>query len=138
MKSNARQFDINNQPSDLLKLAFLQALFTTVFAIVLYFCFDARQAVSALFGGLIASVMTLFMAGRLFSAIRISTMREVQAGESLIRFYLSVVLKTVFTLIMMVICLIVIEVAVLPFIIAYLISAVIINWLCLLWLQSDV
>ena len=138
MKSNARQFDINNQPSDLLKLAFLQALFTIVFAIVLYFCFDARHAVSAILGGLIASVMTLFMAGRLFASIRISTIREVPAGESLVRFYLSVALKTIFTLVMMVICLIVIEVALLPFIIAYLISAVIVNWLSLLWLQNNV
>ena len=137
MNSNARQLEINNRPSDLLKLSFLQALFTIVFALVLYFCFDARQAISGLLGGLIASLMTLFMAGRSFAAVRISTMREVPAGESLVRFYFSVILKIIFTLVMMAICLIIIEVAVLPFIIAYLISAVIINWMSLLWLRSD-
>ena len=137
MNSNARQLEINNRPSDLLKLSFLQALFTIVFALVLYFCFDARQAISGLLGGLIASLMTLFMAGRSFAAVRISTMREVPAGESLVRFYFSVILKIIFTLVMMAICLIIVEVAVLPFIIAYLISAVIINWMSLLWLRSD-
>ena len=138
MTATPRQFDINNRPSDLLKLAMLQALFTIVFALVLYFCFDARHAVSAVFGGLIASLMTLFMAARLFSSLRISKMREVAAGETLVRFYISVVLKTIFTLMMMVICLIVIKVALLPFIIAYLISAVFINWMCLIWLRSEV
>ena len=137
MNSNARQLEINNRPSDLLKLSFLQALFTIVFALVLYFCFDARQAISGLLGGLIASLMTLFMAGRLFAAVRISTMREVPAGESLVRFYFSVILKIIFTLVMMAICLIIVEVAVLPFIIAYLRSAVIINWMSLLWLRSN-
>ena len=137
MTGNAQQFDINNKPSDLLKLALLQALFTGIFAIVLYYCFDARHAVSGILGGLIASIMTLFMAARLYAAIRISKLREVHAGESLARFYLSVVLKSIFTLMMMVICLFVIGVALLPFIIAYLISAVIVNWMCLLWLQSD-
>ncbi len=137
MTRNLRQFDINNRPSDLLKLALLQVIFTIVFALVLYYCFDARYAVSAFLGGLIASVMTLFMAGRLFSSIRITRMREVPAGESLARFYLSVILKSIFTLMMMAICLIIIKVAVLPFIIAYLLSAVIINWMSLLWLQHD-
>ena len=50
----------------------------------------------------------------------------------LARFYASVVLKIVFTLAMMVICITVLKVSLLPFIIAYLIAAVIVNWLMLL------
>jgi len=116
--------------------AALQALATFVLAVVFLYCFDAREAVSAAFGGAIATVMTLFMAGRLFSAHRLSLIREVPAGESLVRFYLSVGIKVLFTLVMMAICLIVIKVSVLPFIIAYLVAALLVNWLSLLWLDS--
>jgi F0F1-type ATP synthase assembly protein I len=115
------------QPSVLLKLALLQLFGTAVFSIAMLICFDAREALSALFGGVIAVIGSLYSAGRLFS-----TKPNAVAAEILIRFYVSVVLKFIFTLAMMAICLIVLKVSLLPFIIAYLISAVIINCLVLL------
>lgn len=115
------------QPAVLLKLALFQLLGTVVFSVVMLACFDAREALSALFGGAIAIIGSLYSAGRLFS-----TKQNAVAAEMLIRFYVSVVLKFIFTLAMMVICLIVLKVSLLPFIIAYLISAVVINWLVLL------
>ena len=115
------------QPSVLLTLALLQLFGTVVFSIAMLVCFDAREALSALFGGAIAIIGSLYSASRLFS-----TKKNAVAVEMLIRFYVSVVLKFIFTLAMMAICLIVLKVSLLPFIIAYLISAVVINWLVLL------
>jgi F0F1-type ATP synthase assembly protein I len=115
------------QPGVLLKLALLQLFGTAVFSIAMLVCFDAREALSALFGGAIATIGSLYSAGRLFF-----TKQEAVAAEMLIRFYVSVVLKFIFTLAMMAICLIVLKVSLLPFIIAYLLAAVIINWLVLL------
>jgi len=115
------------QPGELLKLAALQIIFTIVFTLGIYYCFDAREALSALFGGVIAAIGSCYSAGRLFT-----TKQDAVAAEILARFYISVVLKIVFTLIMMGICLVVIKVSVLPFIIAYLIAAVIVNLLILL------
>lgn len=115
------------QPSVLLKLAFLQAVGTVVFSIGMLVCFDAFEALSALFGGAIAIIGSVYSAGRLFS-----TKQGAVAAEMLIRFYVSVVLKFIFTLVMMAICLIVLKVSLLPFIIAYLVAAVVVNWLVLL------
>ena len=115
------------QPGVLLKLALLQLVGTAAFSVAMLVCFDAREALSALFGGAIAIIGSLYSAGRLFS-----TKQNAAAAEMLIRFYVSVVLKFIFTLAMMVICLVVLKVSLLPFIIAYLISAVLINWLVLL------
>jgi len=94
---------------------------------LLYYCFDGREAFSALLGGLIAALTSLYMAGRLFTS-----RDNRQAEEMLARFYTSVVLKVVLTIMMMAFCIIVMKVSVLPFIIAYFISAGIINWLFLL------
>ena len=115
------------QPRVLLTLALLQLCGTAVFSIAMLICFDAREALSALLGGAIAIIGSLYSAGRLFS-----TKQNAVAAEMLIRFYVSVVLKFIFTLAMMAICLIVLKVSLLPFIIAYLLSAVVINWLALL------
>ncbi len=117
------------------KLSALQALSAVVFSLGVYFCFDAREALSALFGGLIATTMNLFMASRLFGANRIAKVREVSAPETLVRFYISVVLKILFTLVAMVFFIAVIEVSILPFIISYLITAVIVN-LCFFLLKT--
>jgi len=133
MNEEARKFESQTKPGAMLKLASLQAIGTVVFSLGLYYCFDTREALSALFGGLIATVMSLFMAGRLFASYRISTLRDVPPGEALIRFYISAVLKILFTLAMMGICIIVIGVSILPFIIAYLIAAVIVNILFVLF-----
>ena len=115
------------QPGVLLKLALLQTVGTVVFSIAMLVCFDAREALSALFGGAIAIIGSLYSAGRLFS-----TKQDAIAAEMLVRFYVSVVLKFIFTLAMMAICLIVLKVSLLPFIIAYLLAAVVANWLVLL------
>ncbi len=115
------------QPGVLLKLALLQIVGTAVFSIAMLVCFDAREALSALFGGAIAVVGSLYSAGRLFT-----TKQNAVAAEILARFYVSVILKIIFTLAMMVICLIVIKVSILPFIIAFLLAAVVANLLMLL------
>lgn len=123
----------SSNPKAMLKLAGLQAFFTLVFSLGLWFCFDLREALSALFGGLVAASMTFFMAWRLFASHRISKLRAVEPGETLIRFYISAVLKIVFTLAMMVMFIVVIEVSILPFILAYLVAAILVNMLFLLW-----
>ncbi len=115
------------QPSVLLKLALLQTVGTAVFSIAMLYCFDAREALSALFGGAIAIIGSLYSAGRLFT-----TKQDAAAAEILVRFYVSVILKIVFTLAMMAICLVVLKVSLLPFIIAYLLAAVVVNLLMLL------
>ena len=90
----------------LVKLALLQIIGTVIFSVVLYFCFDARQALSALLGGLIASVTSFYMAGRLFTS-----KQESPPEEMLARFYASVVLKVILTLAMIAICIIVMKVS---------------------------
>lgn len=115
------------QPGLLVNLALLQAVATIVFSIVIYACFDLREGLSAAFGGSIAMFGSLYSAGRLFT-----TKQDASPTEMLARFYASIVLKVIFTLAMMVICITVVKVSLLPFIIAYLIAAVIVNWLALL------
>jgi len=121
-----------SQPKELLKLALLQVIGTVFFSLVLYYCFDAREALSALFGGLIAVIGSLYSAGRLFT-----TKQDAIAQEILLRFYVSVILKITFTLLMMSICIIVIKVSMLPFIIGFLIAAVVVNILVLLLPSSE-
>lgn len=121
------RFNTKSQPSVLIKLALLQAVGTVVFSLVLYYCFDAREALSALLGGLIACMATLYSAARLFSS-----KQDAEAQEILFRFYVSVALKVLFTLLMMAICIIVLKVSLLSFIIAYLLAAVVTNLLFLL------
>ena len=115
------------QPRVLLKLALLQSVSTVVFSLAMLYCFDLFEALSALLGGAIATIGSLYSAGRLFS-----TKQNANATEILVRFYISVILKIVFILTMMAICLIVLKVSLLPFIIAYLLAAVVVNLLMLL------
>jgi len=122
-----RKFASKSKPGTVLKLALLQFIGTVFFSLVLYYCFDTREALSAFFGGLIAVLSSVFFAGRLFS-----TKQTAAAEEMLIRFYFSVAFKVLFTLAMMAICIIVIKVSMLSFIVAYLLAAVIVNWLFLL------
>lgn len=121
----------------MVKLAAWQFAGTVLFGLVLYVLTDARVAVSALFGGSIAALTSLYMAGRLFTA-RARSGESQSAPEMLVRFYVSVVLKVLFTLAMMAICIIVIKVSVAPFIIAYLVAAVAINLLFLLVPVDDI
>ena len=115
------------QPSVMLRLAVMQLVSTVIFALGMYYWFDAREALSALFGGAIAVIGSVYSAGRLFT-----TKQDASAAETLLRFYISVVLKIIFTLALMVVCMIVLKVSMLPFIISYLIAAVIVNLLVLL------
>ena len=131
MTEPSAKIERSSKPGLVVKLAFLQLLGTAVFSLVLYFCFDSREALSALFGGLIAALASLFFAGRLFA-----TKNDAQAQEIVFRFYFSVAFKVIFTLAMMAICIIVMKVSILPFIIAYLIAAVLVNWLFLLFAES--
>ncbi len=122
-----------SEPKVVLKLALLQMLGSFVFSLVLYFCFDTREALSALFGGLIAALASLFFAGRLFNTRSVDIQADSAASELLVRFYFSVALKALLTLALMAICIIVLKVSMLPFIIAYVLAAVVINWLFLLY-----
>lgn len=118
------------EPKVLLKLALMQLVGTVLFSVVLLFIFDVREGLSAFFGGFIATFGSLYSAGRLFTA-----KQDAEAVDSLRRFYASIVIKIVFTLVMVAICVIVIKVSFLPFIIAYLIAAVVVNVMAL-WVTA--
>jgi len=124
--SNTQIKKSKTEPKVIVNLALLQLITAVVVAVVVYFLFDTREALSALFGGLIAAFASLFLAGRLFMA-----KSDIQPSEILARFYMSVALKALFTLSMMVIFIVVIKVSILAFILAYLFVAVIVNWLFL-------
>ncbi len=111
----------------IVRLALLQMIGTLAFSAVMYYCFGAQQAISALLGGCIASISSFYMAGRLFTS-----KQGCPPEEMLARFYASFVLKVLLTVVMMGICIVVVKVSVLPFIVSYFISAGIINWLFLL------
>jgi len=125
------KFESKSRPGLVLKLALLQFLGAAVFSLVLFYCFDMREALSALLGGSIAAIASIFFASRLFT-----TKHDAQAAEILVRFYFSAALKVLFTLVMMAICILFIKVSILPFIISYLIAAVVINWLFLLFADA--
>lgn len=118
------------EPRVLLTLALLQLAGTVLFSLVLLLMFDVREALSAFFGGFIAIFGSLYSAGRLFTA-----KQDAEAVDSLRRFYASIVIKIVFTLVMVAICIIIIKVSFLPFIIAYLIAAVVVN-IVALWITA--
>ena len=118
------------EPRVLLMLALLQLGGTLVFSLLLWLIFDLREGLSAFFGGFIAIAGSLYSAGRLFTANQ-----GAEAVETLRRFYASIVVKIVFTLVMVAICVIVIKVSFLPFIIAYLIAAVVVNIMAL-WITA--
>ena len=115
----------------MLKLALLQMTSTLAFSGGMFYCFGVADGLSALFGGSIAALMSVFMATRMFTTHRLATTREMSPNERLARFYAAALLKVLFTLMMMGILIVVIKVSMLPFIIAYLIAAVIVN-LCFL------
>lgn len=118
------------EPKVLLVLALMQLSGTTIFSVVLWGLFDVREGLSAFFGGFIAAFGSVYSAGRLFT-----TKQSTEAVDSLRRFYASIVIKVVFTLMMVAICVIVIKVSFLPFIVAYLIAAVVINVVAL-WVTA--
>ena len=121
-----------------LKLAAVQAFGTIIFALAMLYCFDSRQALSALLGGLIAVLANLLFALQNYlqkvknkkSSLIVNS--DFIAKQLLFNFYWSETLKVVFTLAMLGICIAVLKVSMLPFIIAYAFAALIINWLYLL------
>jgi len=116
-----------SNPGVVLKLALYQLGVTLVFSLLLYYCFDTRESLSALFGGVIAALANFFFAGRLFVS-----RKGLDAHQILRRFYRSVSMKMSFTLALFAICIIVLRVSILPFVVAYLLAAVVVNWLFLL------
>ena len=132
---NFERFNQSSNASAMLKLALLQLISTLVFSAVIYFCYGTGEALSALFGGMIAVLMSAFLATRMFTTHRLASVREMSASERLSRFYASAILKVIFTLMMMGIFIAVIKVSMLPFIIAYLIAAVVVN-VFFLWLDA--
>jgi len=124
---NSRRFVSKSHPQHLLKLALLQLVCTAFFSLVLYYCFDLREALSAFLGGAVAVLASTFSAWQLYRSGN-----NLQAEEMLARFYVSTVLKIAFSVAMIAICIIVMQVSTLPFIIAYLLAAVVVNWLILL------
>lgn len=132
MTERVANFNSKTKPGELLKLAVLQLIGTVVFSLSMYYCFDQREAISALLGGSIACFSSLFLASRLFTA-----RADMQAEEILARFYITTVLKIIFTLALMAFCIILLKVSMLPFIIAYLLAALIVNWLFLLFYKAN-
>ncbi|MBX2849847.1 MAG: ATP synthase subunit I [Acidiferrobacterales bacterium] len=132
-KVSIQTFSTKSEPKVIMKLALLQIIGTLVFSLILFFCFDKREALSALCGGAIAALASLFFAGRLFTTKTVATDQDSAAGEILIRFYFSVALKALLTLALMAICILVLKVSMLPFMVAYIVAAVIVNWLFLLY-----
>jgi len=124
-------FNRSSNAGAMLKLALLQMVSTLAFSGGMFYCFGVAEALSALFGGSIAALMSVFMASRMFTTHRLASSREMAPNERLARFYAAALLKVVFTLMMMGILIVVIKVSMLPFIIAYLIAAVLVN-LCFL------
>lgn len=110
------------------RLSCWQAIFTILFAFGMFVFVGKHEAVSALMGGFICSLANLFFAGRLFSS-----QSEQPPKQMLRRFYRSEALKIVFTLTMFIIAMSIAKVALLPFIVSYLLAALIVNWLFLLW-----
>lgn len=124
-------FNKSSNAGAMLKLALLQMVATIAFGASMFYCFGAAEALSALFGGSVAALMSVFMASRMFTTHRLAISREMAPNERLARFYAAALLKVIFTLMMMGVLIVVIKVSMLPFIIAYLIAAVFVN-LCFL------
>lgn len=114
--------------SGVFKLALLQVVVSLIVSLAVYFWLSRDAAVSALLGGLICAAANLFFAGRLFVSAP-----DLSAESIVRRFYRSESLKILFTLTMFFICIAIVKVPILPFIIMYLIAAVLLNWLFLLF-----
>ncbi len=130
------RFNQRSNAGSMLILALLQMISTVAFSGVMYYGYGIGASLSAFFGGSIAALMSAFMAARMYTTHRIAAVRIMTANERLARFYATALLKVLFTLLMMGILIAVIKVSMLPFIIAYLISAVLVNWCYLLFADA--
>ena len=132
----------NNTPAALYQLALAQGICTTAFALGMLYCFGIYEAISACIGGLVALSANLYLAVKMHKAVLLQeTNAKTEQQEPLgmlQRFYRFEVLKIVFTVTMFVIAVVVIQVSILPFIIAYVLAALVVTWLSLLVLgQQD-
>ena len=118
-------------------MALWQAFAAVLMALLTWLLCNAYEAVSAALGGLTASLATLFMAlkARAQTSLTLHDNDEQIAVGLLQQFYRSEVSKIVLTLAMFVICIIVIKVSVAAYVIAYLVAALVVNWLTLLILH---
>jgi F0F1-type ATP synthase assembly protein I len=127
----------NRTTKALLQLALLQFISTVAFSLTIYVCFTSYEGLSALFGGLVAVLANMYVALKARKPVIIEpSVTEsdelAPAVEMLQRFYRFEVTKILLTLTMFAICVVVLKVSVLPFIIAYVIAALIVTWLSLL------
>jgi F0F1-type ATP synthase assembly protein I len=121
----------------MLRLALLQLVCTVGFSLGMYVCFTFYQGLSALLGGLVAVIANFYVALKTRKPLQVAPQVVdiddlATATEMLQRFYRFEVTKIVLTLTMFAIGVFVIQVSVLPFIIAYLLAALIVTWLSLL------
>ncbi len=122
----------------LLQLALLQLICSIAFALTLYVCFTAYVGLSALLGGLVATIATVYVALKVRKTVSPASDELAPAVYMLQRFYRFEVSKVILTLTMFAISVFVIKVSILPFIIAYLLAALIVTWLALLVLDQSV
>lgn len=123
----------------LLQLALLQLICSLAFALVLYVCFTAFVGLSALLGGLIAVLANVYVALKVRRAVEPTPEASDELAPSVFmlqQFYRFEVSKVILTLTMFAISVLVIKVSILPFIIAYLVVALIVTWLALLVLDQ--
>jgi F0F1-type ATP synthase assembly protein I len=127
----------NTTTRALLKVALLQLVATVAFALSLYLCLTLYEGISAFFGGLVAALANVYVALKARNPVLIEP-QVLQIDElapavaMLQRFYRFEVTKIVLTLTMFAISILVIKVSILPFIIAYLLAALIVTWISLL------
>ena len=126
----------NTTPKALTQLALLQGVFSIFFAGAVFVWLGAYQAVSAALGGFAAVIATLYSALKVRTPIAQSPPQEddemAQANSMLQRFYRIEVTKLVLTITWFVVAIVLLRVAVLPFIAAYLLTALVINWIAFL------
>lgn len=117
---------------------------TLTFSLTIYVCFTAYEGLSALLGGGIAVLANLYIALKARTSVIRDQLEQPDASVDemapavmmLQRFYQFEVTKVLLTLTMFAIAVFVIQVAILPFTIAYLIAALIVTWLSLLVLDQ--
>lgn len=116
----------------LLGLLVWQLVATILGALISYFWFGQFTAVSFLLGGFACVFANLFAFASFLLKRNTNADEPSNAKLMVFRFYMRETMKIVFTLLIFAICILLLKVDILAFIIAYLISAVLINWLYLL------
>lgn len=112
----------------MMKLVLSQAIVTVVISVICLVFYDLRVTLSVFFGGLVPTLANLFVLCRLY----LNRNKVLSAKTMLDRFYRSESMKMTLTLAMLVLLIAVVKVAVLPFVIAYFVVALLVNWFFLL------